>query len=107
MEEKKKSEFLKRLSEIIDELHEFTNNDSKRSFIILARDAEFDNSLHLISASGARGELAKNVFGLLAVNQEKEFVRDALRIYSEYLENSSKTILSECLGFLPDNTHLN
>lgn len=107
MEDKKESVLLKRIAEIIDELRQLTDNDIQKSFIIMARDAEFDDSVHLIAAGGVRGELTKNVFGLLAVSREKAFVLDALQVYSKYLESKAKPDMDEYINFMCDNKHLN
>lgn len=107
MEEKKQSELLQRIAEIIEELRQLTDNDTQKSFVIMARDAAFDDSVHLIAAGGVRGELAKNVFGLFAVSQEKPFVLDAIQVYSKYLESQIKPDMTEYINFFSDKQHLN
>lgn len=107
MEEKKQSELLQRIAEIIEELRQLTDNDTQKSFIIMARDAGFDDSVHMIATGGVRGELSKNIFGLLAVSRERAFVVDALQIYSEYLVSKIKPEMAECVNLLTDNKHLN
>lgn len=107
MEDKKVSELLQRLSEVVEELHKLTDKNTKKSFIVLARDAEFDSSVHMIATSGSNFELSKNVFGLLALAHDKEFVRAGLEMYSKFLESQFKPDRSEGLVIFPTDKHLN
>lgn len=107
MENKKVSELLQKLSEVVDELHKLTDNNTKKSFIVLARDVEFDNSVHMIATSGSEFELSKNVFGLLALSHEREFVRAALEMYGKYLETKCDPDLCKNAALCVKNKHLN
>lgn len=105
MKDKKVSELLQKLSEFVEELHKLTDNNPKQSFIVLARDVEFDNSVHMIATSGSNFELSKNVFGLLALSQEREFVRVGLEMYSKYLESKFNPDTAEGMFLMqPDKT---
>lgn len=107
MEDKKVSELLQRLSEFVDELHKLTDNNTKKSFIVLARDVEFDDSVYMIATSGSEFELSKNVFGLLALSHERQFVRAALEMYGKYLEGKCSTDIGENVTLCLKNKHLN
>lgn len=107
MKNKNVSELLQKLNEIVEELHKLTNNNVNQSFIVLARDAEFDSSVHMIATSGSNFELSKNVFGLLALSQEKDFVRVALEMYGKYLESKVKPDTNENMFFVQPDKNLN
>lgn len=103
----KESELLKRLQEVIKELHKLTDEDSDKSFIIMGRDAKFNDSMHLIATAGTRGELAKNVFGLLMLSKDQEFVSDGLDIFNHITKNSVRAELKREIRFTPNDKNLN
>lgn len=102
----KESELLTRLQEVIEELHKLTDDDPDKSFIIMGRDAKHDKSIHLIATAGTRIELTKNVFGLLMLSNDQEFVSDGLDIFNHITKNSVKAELKREIRFTSNDKNL-
>ena len=88
MKSQKISQFLEKLEKLSTELDGLVKNDDHLAFVIIATDASYRSPIQFVSSSGNGHNLSRAVFSLLALQEQKDFIRHAIEMYNCFEEEN-------------------